>query len=100
MFAPRLPGSPVDTLVALAAEGGVVVADTGDYQAALPHVREHVERFERAARKIGRTHRGRPAPEVRAALMAAFEAEDITVLAESLRVVSDSIALGESRWSG
>ncbi|MFE3582662.1 hypothetical protein, partial [Streptomyces vinaceus] len=49
------------------------MADVSDYEKALPRVQEHVARYEKALAEIRTTHAGRPAPEVREALLAAGE---------------------------
>lgn len=55
------------------------MADPGGYDADMPIVEQHLEKYQRALASVRRTHRGRPVTEVREALAEAFEAEGIQV---------------------
>lgn len=66
------------------------MAESGEYDEAMPRVQEHLEKYERALAEVRRTHRGRSVEEVREALSRAFEVEGIDVWTE---VVNDAARL-------
>lgn len=66
----------------------------GEYDDALPQVRDQLERYQRALERVRASHRGKPLDEVREALAEAFEAEGIKVWTEvaedAARLISEA----------
>ncbi|MFB7788037.1 hypothetical protein ACFY0N_37495 [Streptomyces vinaceus] len=70
------------------------MADASDYEKAMPRVQEHVARFEKALTEIRATHAGRPAPEVKEALLAAGERHGVRIANEVAQDAAERIADG------
>ncbi|MDH6543972.1 hypothetical protein [Streptomyces sp. SPB4] len=68
------------------------MADASDYEKAMPRVQEHAARFEKALTEIRATHAGRPAPEVKEALLAAGERYGVRVANEVAQDAAERIA--------
>ncbi|MBL7500244.1 hypothetical protein [Frankia nepalensis] len=66
------------------------MASDGRYGDAVPQIRDHLERYQRALDGVKFSHRGRPIDEVRRALASAFQAEGIEVWKE---VAEDAVRL-------
>ncbi len=58
------------------------MADPNAYDEAMPHIQEHLEKYQRALSSVRLTYHGRPVEEVREALTAAFEAEGLNIWTE------------------
>ncbi|KOU67304.1 hypothetical protein ADK57_17165 [Streptomyces sp. MMG1533] len=71
------------------------MADPRDYDAAIPHVQEHLDRYLRVFTEVRRTHAGRPPEEVRQALVGRFGDEGLTVWNEVVEDAARRIALDE-----
>ncbi|MER6781182.1 MULTISPECIES: hypothetical protein [unclassified Streptomyces] len=70
------------------------MADAADYEKSMPWVQEQVTRYEKALTEIRVTHAGRPAPEVKAALLAAGERCGVRIANEVAQDAAERIADG------
>ncbi|MEU8735667.1 hypothetical protein AB0C68_40810 [Streptomyces tendae] len=70
------------------------MADASDYEKAVPWLREQVRRYEKALAEIRATHAGRPALEVKAALLAAGERHGLQIANEVAQDAAERIADG------
>lgn len=70
------------------------MADASDYERAVPWLREQVRRYEKALTEVRATHAGRPAPEVKKALLAAGERNGVRIAYEVAQDAAERIADG------
>lgn len=70
------------------------MADASDYEKAAPWLQEQVARYEKALAEVRATHGGRPAPEVKAALLAAGERHGIRIANEVAQDAAGRISDG------
>lgn len=70
------------------------MADPSDYEKAAPRLQEQVTRYEKALTEIHATHRGRPVPEAKAALVAAGERHGVRIANEVAQDAAGRIADG------
>ncbi|MDK9498649.1 hypothetical protein QEZ40_003838 [Streptomyces katrae] len=70
------------------------MADASGYEKAAPWLREQMTRFEKALTEIRTTHAGRPASEVKTALLAASERHGVHIANEVAQFAAERIADG------
>lgn len=70
------------------------MADTSEYENAMPWVQEQVTRYEKALAEIRVTHAGRSVSEVKAALLAAGERHGVRIANEVAQDAAERIADG------
>lgn len=70
------------------------MADACDYEKAVPWIQDQVTRYEKALTEIRTTHAGRPAPDVKAALLAAGERHGVRIANEVAQDAAERIANG------
>ncbi|MFD6418116.1 hypothetical protein [Streptomyces sp. NPDC060194] len=70
------------------------MADVSEYEKAMPRVQEHAARYEKALAEIRTTHAGKPAPEVRKALLATGERHGVRIANEVAQDAAERIADG------
>lgn len=70
------------------------MTDASEYDKAMPWLQEQVARYEKALAEVRVTHRGRPEPEVKAALLAAGERHGVRIANEVAQDTAGRIADG------
>ncbi|MET9964310.1 hypothetical protein ABZ128_35400 [Streptomyces sp. NPDC006326] len=70
------------------------MADASEYEKAMPWLQEQVARYMKALEEVRETHAGRPAPEVKAALLAAGERHSVRIPNEVAQDAAGRIADG------
>ncbi|MFD8204150.1 hypothetical protein [Streptomyces sp. NPDC059701] len=70
------------------------MTDASDYERAIPWLRDQAMRYEKALTEVRATHVGRPASEVKKALLAAGERNGVQIANEVAQDAAERIADG------